>query len=150
MPAEPDRLAAIHAACFTEAPRPWSAREFAILLADEAVLLVSESDGFALGRIAGPEAELLTIAVLPEDRRRGLGARLLALLEAELVRRGAEELFLEVSEPNGPARALYARAGFAEAGWRRGYHRTAAGAAIDALVLRKDLADKKTLTGQER
>lgn len=147
MPPEAERLAEIHAACFTDAPRPWTAREFARLLPDAAVLLVAEQDGFALGRLAGPEAELLTIAVLPTARGRGLGGRLLAALETGLAGRGVVELFLEVSHVNTPARRLYARAGFAEVGRRPGYYRPAECAPSDALVLRKEIAGKNTLTG---
>jgi ribosomal-protein-alanine N-acetyltransferase len=44
-------------------------------------------------------------------------------------------MFLEVSERNAAARALYAAAGFAEVGRRRRYYADGA----DALVLRRDL-----------
>jgi ribosomal-protein-alanine N-acetyltransferase len=44
-------------------------------------------------------------------------------------------MFLEVSEANGAARALYAAAGFEEAGRRRRYYADGS----DALVLRRAL-----------
>jgi len=59
---DPESLARLHGACFT-APRPWSAAEFAALLASPGVILVSGAAGFARGRTAADEAELLTLAV---------------------------------------------------------------------------------------
>ncbi|MNE73850.1 ribosomal-protein-alanine N-acetyltransferase [compost metagenome] len=86
------------------------------------------------------EAEILTLAVRPSARRSGLGAR---LVEAAVVRAaalGAERMFLEVAGDNAAARALYARAGFHEAGRRRGYYARADGSREDALVLSLNFA----------
>lgn len=135
----PDTLAALHAAAFTEAPRPWTATEFAAFLAQPGILLSSEPGGFALGRVAGPEAELLTLAVGPAWRRRGIGRRLLAAFEAGATAAGAEEALLEVSALNAAALALYGAAGFAEVGRRRGYYTSAGKPPVDALILRKSL-----------
>ena len=132
----PAALTRLHAACFT-VPRPWTEAEFAGLLGAEGAILVAEPGGFALGRALAGEAELLTIAVAPGARRRGLGRRLLARFLAEAAARDAAEVFLEVAEDNAPARALYAEAGFAQAGRRRGYYLAADGATTDALVLRR-------------
>ncbi|MFV0411262.1 MAG: GNAT family N-acetyltransferase [Paracoccus sp. (in: a-proteobacteria)] len=129
----PEDLAQIHAACFTR-PRPWSAEEFAALLADSSNFLISRPQGFLIGRTILDEAELLTLAVAPEVRRRGSGAALLAAFETEAVRRGAKNAFLEVAHDNQPALCLYARSCWYEAGRRRGYY----GDGIDALILRKD------------
>lgn len=130
----PAELAALHARVFTT-PRPWSAAEFAALLADPLVFLLSEPAGFLLGRVVAGEAELLTLAVAPEARRQGTGARLVQEFLQESARRGAESAFLEVAAPNAAARALYAAAGFAETGRRRNYYRNAEGGAEDALIL---------------
>ncbi|MFT3974647.1 MAG: GNAT family N-acetyltransferase [Amaricoccus sp.] len=135
----PEALAALHASAFTEAPRPWSAAEFADLLADPAVLLVAEPDGFALARRAGPEVELLTLAVAPPSRRRGLATGLLDQLCRRAAAAGAEEMLLEVAEPNTAARALYQRAGFVEVGRRPRYYTRRSGPPLDALVLRRTL-----------
>ncbi len=74
--------------------------------------------GFALYRAVAGEAELLTISVLPEARREGLGAGLLAACEDGARASGAARLFLEVAEGNVAARALYDRAGYRECGRR--------------------------------
>ncbi|MDP3339032.1 ribosomal protein S18-alanine N-acetyltransferase [Frigidibacter sp.] len=134
----PADLAALHAACFT-VPRPWTASEFADLLARQDTFLLQEPTGVLLGRALAGEAELLTLAVAPEARRAGIGARLLAGFLAEAAARGAETAFLEVAEDNQPARALYERAGFAPAGRRRAYYRHPDGTSTDALVMTRAL-----------
>ena len=137
----PASLSALHARAFTT-PRPWSEDEFAGWLADPFAFLLVEGDaGFLLGRAVAGEAELLTVAVAPEARGRGLGRRLVSRFLYQARLRGAEVAFLEVAEDNAPARAVYAGAGFAESGRRRGYYRTPEGRAVDALVLRRVLTD---------
>lgn len=136
----PEALAALHARCFTT-PRPWSAAEFAGFIADPLVFLLVEGDAaFLLGRAVAGEAELLTLAAAPEARRRGLGRKLVGrfLYQAQL--RGADTALLEVADDNAAARALYAAAGFARAGRRRGYYTAPDGMDCDAVVLRRSLA----------
>jgi [ribosomal protein S18]-alanine N-acetyltransferase len=133
-----DERAALHARCFTGAPRPWSAEEFDDMLDRPEVFATDCPGGFAVGRIAADEAELLTLAVTPEARRQGVGRRLLAAFEAEAKARGARCVLLEVAETNQAARGLYAGAGYASAGYRRDYYGPAE-AAIGALVLKKAL-----------
>lgn len=137
----PAALAALHGRCFTT-PRPWTEAEFAGFLADPLTFLLVEGDaGLILGRAVAGEAELLTIAVAPEARQRGLGRKLVSRFLYQARLRGADSAFLEVAEDNGAARALYTRSGFAEAGRRRGYYRTPGGRLIDALVLRRVLTE---------
>lgn len=136
----PEALAALHARCF-KTPPPWSAQDFGTFIADPLAFLLVEGDaGFLLGRAVAGEAELLTLAVAPEARRRGLGGKLVARFLYQARLRGAEDAFLEVSAENAPAIALYESLGFKRVGLRRGYYQTTAGAAIDALVLRRNLA----------
>lgn len=130
----PEHLAALHARCFS-APPPWSAAAFQGLLQSAGVFLCSGTWGFALGRVALDEAELLTLAVEPEARRAGHGRALLAAFEAKAVARGAGTAFLEVAAGNAAACALYRQAGYRQAGIRRGYY----GAGGDALVLSRGL-----------
>jgi ribosomal-protein-alanine N-acetyltransferase len=125
----PTELAALHLRVFVN-PRPWTAAEFAALLESPLCFLIEAEGGFALGRVVAGEAELLTIAVAPERQGRGVGRQLMAGFLAEAQSRAAESVFLEVAETNAPARALYQRAGFAEAGRRRGYYE-----GIDAVVM---------------
>jgi ribosomal-protein-alanine N-acetyltransferase len=134
-------LAAIHAAAFAGPhDAPWSAAAIAALLQQPGVFSVTARDGFILMRAVAGEAEILTLAVRPGARRAGVGARLVREGLAGAVELGAARVFLEVAEDNAAARALYARAGFAEAGRRRGYYAGADGARRDALLLALNLA----------
>ena len=131
------RLAALHAEAFDA---PWDAAAFESLLGQAGVHLAEAPDGFILMRTVADEAEILTLAVRPAARRRGIGADLIARGAAGAAARGATRLFLEVADDNAAARALYARAGFAEAGRRPRYYARADGSRRDALLLALDLA----------
>lgn len=135
--------AAIHAASFA---RPWEETDFEQLLiapgtfADGAIDSKDEHlTGFVLSRIGAEEAEILTLAVAPQWRRRGVATSLLAPHLAGLAANGVTRLFLEVDAENAAARALYANLGFQEVGERKAYYRTADARTISALVLRRDL-----------
>jgi ribosomal-protein-alanine N-acetyltransferase len=80
-------------------------------------------------------SEILTIAVLPEERRKGIARRLLSDLVAAL---GAGPVFLEVAVDNGPALALYRSIGFSVVGRRKDYYAAESGGPTDALVMKWD------------
>ena len=125
-------MAAVHAAAFPPGER-WDAAALATLLADRTVFGTLHPEGaMALFRAVAGEAELLTIAAAPEARRRGLAATLMRDGMAEARRRGAVDMFLEVSASNAPAIGLYETAGFHPVGRRPDYY----GAGRDALVMR--------------
>ena len=134
-------IAALHGASFH---RGWSDGEFERLLFDRNAVghraTVGRSlVGFILSRIAGQEAEILSIAVASSRRGRGLAKQLLDLNLRRLAGLGVRAVFLEVGDDNEPALRLYRRAGFREVGRRQGYYRDQAGKASTALVLRRDL-----------
>ena len=60
-----------------------------------------------------PQAFVAYMAVEPHARRRGVAAKLLAAAEEAARERGLSHLALMVTEENGPARELYAQAGYA-------------------------------------
>jgi ribosomal-protein-alanine N-acetyltransferase len=132
--ADADRFAALERRCFSD---PWSAAAFVELLPLSyivALALEGESgvEGYVIAREIAGEAEILNLAVVPELRRGGLGARLLDAALAALVGRGATRVWLEVRESNAAAQVLYARRGFSTAGRRPRYYRAPV---EDALVL---------------
>lgn len=98
----------------------------------------SAAMGFALVRAAPGEEEILLIAVDPAARRRGLGARLIAVLAANAQQRDAERLFLEMRE-NNPARTLYEAQGFTPIGRRKNYYSLSDGARMDAITFALEL-----------
>lgn len=127
----PEQLAALHGRCFVT-PRPWTAAEFAGLLSAPGCVLLTAANGFLLGRVAGGEAELLTLAVAPEARRTGQGRALVDRFLAHCVAGGAEAAFLEVASDNQPALALYRRTDWKAVGRRPGYYAPG----LDAVVMR--------------
>ena len=68
------------------------------------------------------DAHITTLGVDPAWQRRKVGQRLLVVLANEAVRRGSENLTLEVRVSNAAAQALYRRFGLAPAGIRKGYY----------------------------
>jgi ribosomal-protein-alanine N-acetyltransferase len=132
-------MAGLHALCFT-APPPWSADAFRATLEAAGVFLLTEPGGFLIGRAVAGEAELLTLAVDPPMRRRGIGFSLVARFLTEAALRGATRQFLEVAADNHAARALYDGFGFRVAGLRRGYYRPPGGGTADAVMMVRDSA----------
>jgi [ribosomal protein S18]-alanine N-acetyltransferase len=132
-----ETLAQIHASAFEDA---WSASYLQNLMAQPGVFAIqADEEGFILARAAGGEAEILTLAVAPASRRRGVGLGLVRAGAAEAQKKGAGEMFLEVNVGNFAAKILYLRLGFAEAGRRPGYYHRRDGTMEDALVLRAPL-----------
>lgn len=136
----PADMAALHAICFS-VPRPWSVDEIATFERDPLCFILIDSESFLIGRAVAGEAELLTLAVAPQARRRGLGGRLVSRFLYQARLRGAEAAFLEVAADNKPALALYHRAGFARTGCRRGYYHSTAAVKVDALILARALTN---------
>ena len=95
--------------------------------------------GFVLARLAADEAEILTIAVQPSARGRGVGRALLLANFRQAANAGARTLFLEVDEDNRAALALYKRLGFVRVGERVGYYRKKDGGRTTAVVMRRAL-----------
>jgi ribosomal-protein-alanine N-acetyltransferase len=138
--ADGEALARAHAASFAAS---WSAKDilrFAedpggfALIAEEG----GETAGFILCRVMAGEGEVLTLAVPPPFRRRGVAS---ALLDAALALAAptANAMLLEVAADNPGALALYARAGFRTVGQRSGYYARPGARPVDAIVMRRAL-----------
>jgi len=133
-------LADLHARCFEVG---WSAQDISSLLVLPGctALACRRDDAFvamAMFRRAVDEAELLTLATDPEHRRQGLAERVLAQGEASLEKQGVVRVFLEVSERNSGAHALYERCGYREIACRRAYYRDGSDARVLEKWLRND------------
>jgi ribosomal-protein-alanine N-acetyltransferase len=138
-------MAALHGRCFEDA---WSVQAMTEVLASpgafaDLALVPDEAAapvGFALARRIGDDAELLSLCVLADRRRQGIGAALLALVMRQSRQFGARSLFLEVAETNAAAKALYAAHGFVAGRRRPDYYRAPNRVPVAALELRCDLA----------
>jgi ribosomal-protein-alanine N-acetyltransferase len=84
----------------------------------------------------GVEADVLTVAVLPEYTRRGIATHFMAELELWALSKGAPAMMLEVDTKNSKAIALYEKLGYENISIRKGYY----GPGQDAFVMRKELS----------
>lgn len=137
-------LAAIHGQAFPH--DPWDEAMLARLMDMAGAFALVTDGGFVLPRVAADEMEIVTIAVAPAGRRRGLGCALLQAGLGQARDRGAVIAFLEVAADNHGAIALYRQAGFAETGRRRGYYRRPGTNAADAIVMACRLDDLDKLS----
>ncbi len=94
-----------------------------------------EITGFLALRAAADCCEILNVAVLPACAGRGTGYALVSHALEELKKQGPCRISLEVAEDNGPARALYAKAGFVPLGRRSDFY----GPGRDALIMGMDV-----------
>jgi ribosomal-protein-alanine N-acetyltransferase len=141
--AQADALAAIHATAFP-AEESWSSTVIALQLGMPGAFgLLDTRGGMILARVAADEAEVVTLAVVPSQRRRGVGTALLRDAMDHAHRQGAAAMFLEVDIGNLAAQSLYRRLGFVQVGRRPRYYASGA----DALILRAGLPAATSLGG---
>jgi ribosomal-protein-alanine N-acetyltransferase len=146
-PVEPfdlDLVATLHATSFEEA---WDVQAIAEILAMPGAFgfiacapsaAGPQPAGFVLACNAAGECEVLSIAVIPELRRRGLARILMEEATGFALAAGARRIFLEVAEDNWGARRLYAALGFAPVGRRHNYYRRGQNA-VAALTMRRSM-----------
>jgi ribosomal-protein-alanine N-acetyltransferase len=135
LPSDLDSVVAIQGA--SAETSPWTPESLGRILAGSADfgLLVAASESgvlaFVLWRALPPgETEILSLAVEPSSRRKGLAETLLRALAEN--RPG--DCFLEVRVSNLAAQQLYRKLGFVGCGLRRAYyHRPVE----DALIMRR-------------
>lgn len=140
--ADADAIARLHAQGFY---RGWPREDFAAYIAgpDTPIYVACDARrriaGFAMLRLAADEAELITIAVDPKWRKKGVGMALMRAVLEDLRMTPARRLFLEVAADNSAALRLYGRLGFAKLSERQGYYARAGGEPATALVMVRDL-----------
>ena len=91
--------------------------------------------GYIIAQIIADEAEILSLAVAPLARRRGVGAALLDHLIAQSDAHNIGTIWLDVAADNVTAIRLYERAGFIVSGHRPRYYRRPGGA-VDAVLMK--------------
>ena len=134
----PTEMAELHRLCFVT-PRPYKAHEFESLLPGIGVFVVKREHGFAIGRVIVDEVELLTLAVHPDHRRKGIAADIMGEFIGTAHRMGATMAFLDVVASNHSAQALYEQFEFNETDRRMGYYRAPNGKRGDAVMMVREL-----------
>jgi ribosomal protein S18 acetylase RimI-like enzyme len=138
--------ATLHAESFDDA---WTERAIGELLAMPGAFgtlacLGDQPVGLVIALAAGPDAEILTLGVLPSFRRRGIAHRLLTWAGERASAAGCERLVLDVAEDNVAGYALYRRLGFVDIARRPAYYRRPSGAVVAAIVLARSLKKSGT------
>lgn len=131
-------LAALHARSFST---PWDADSIRALLRQtgcDALLAAAPAPaGFLLMRTIVDESEILTVAVDPAMRRRGLAGKLLAEGLKRAAALGSRVCHLEVAHDNVAAISLYRAHGFVECGRRPSYY-ARGHSTVPAIVMKRD------------
>jgi len=124
----PTWIEQLEGACFGQAWGP---------LGDAELIWAHEAKGFARWSAypALGEAELLRIAVVPDERRTGVARALLRASVRGLRELGIRECHLEVRLSNDAGRALYESEGWIWVGTRKGYYQDGESAALYLLRL---------------
>ncbi|MFH1454531.1 MAG: ribosomal protein S18-alanine N-acetyltransferase [Armatimonadota bacterium] len=121
--------------------RPWEESAFVREVKENilAYYLVAEIDDRVLGYLGSwlvlTEAHITNIAVRPEVRRKKIATKLVQEFIKHLNSLGIEYATLEVKVDNEPAKNLYKKFGFTEAGIRKKYYDNK----YDALIMRLEL-----------
>lgn len=109
---------------FTDA---WSENALLETLAQKQTILLTAFEdkkliGYVILYYVLEEGEIARIAVSPEHRRQGVGARLLLELESLCMDNGISKLLLDVRESNTSAYAFYEDHGFVKDGIRKNFY----------------------------
>ena len=122
---------------------PWSTAQFKEEFSGiptTRFMSVAEADNQVVGYCGvflpapGVEADVLTIAVLPDFRRQGIAREFMRQIEEWAKDRGASALMLEVEKSNSAAIGLYKSLGYMQISVRMDYY----GPGQDAIVMRKE------------
>ena len=104
----------------------WTAEQYSKLVGGGVVLVAEEAGqlcGFICAKAVASEWEVENVVVAAAFVRRGMANELVRNLIQRAENEAASAILLEVRESNLPARRLYEKHGFREAGRRRAYYR---------------------------
>jgi ribosomal-protein-alanine N-acetyltransferase len=137
-----EQVAAIHAKSFF---RGWPREDIATYIGDPDTPTLVACDarrniaGFAMLRLLGDDAELMTIAIDPRYRGKGIGRALMNACFEDLMMTSSRRMILEVAADNPAAIKLYRSLGFTQISERQGYYARPDGRPATALVMARDL-----------
>jgi len=123
---------------------PWSLESVLAELegADNKLYMVICEDehivGYAGAWLVYDEGQITNIAIHPEYRRAGYGAKMTRKLTQMLRKRGMKHIFLEVRVSNIAAQAMYRRLGFTAVGVRKQFY---SDPVEDGLIMAKEMEE---------
>lgn len=134
-------LSTLHHACFAKG---WSHLEFESFFERTGVFSAvayheAVPVGYVLCWLIEDECDLLSMGVLAENRRDGVGLMLLEYALDTARHMGGRAMVLEVNASNEAAQTLYKAQGFEAFATRKDYYTGADGKAFDAVCMRKIL-----------
>jgi [ribosomal protein S18]-alanine N-acetyltransferase len=135
-------LAQLHGACF---PKGWSYLEFESFFERHGVFAAmaygtgGQPVGFVLCWVIEDQCDLLSMGVLPDHRRDGVGLMMLDYATHMARDMGAKSMVLEVNVQNQAAQTLYAAQGYEPFSVRKDYYTAPDGTRADAICMRKPL-----------
>ncbi len=116
-------ISSIHKSSFENG---WNTEDFKKFIENKGHIITARNNneiiGFVLFRIASDESEILTIAVLKEFRKQGVGSDLLKNTINYIKNNGVKNLFLEVREDDISAVNFYIKNGAKEVSRRKNYY----------------------------
>jgi len=140
LPSDFETLYRIDQACF---PRGISYGRFEMkvyLRTRGSYCLLAESGGhvagFILAELAPDQGHIITLDVLEDHRRQGIGTLLLSAADEEMISRGGQSMVLETATSNQAAIALWKKHGYHELGILEDYY----GPGQNAFRMGKQLA----------
>ena len=119
--------------------RPWSESEYKNLIAKDTTRSFYVENGFLVGSLIGPDAEILNVIVHPKYRRLGKAKHLIGKFETKAKEVGSSRCFLEVAESNSSANKLYHDLGYLKVGQRKNYYEFVDGRKDNASILAKEI-----------
>ena len=120
-----DDIEALEQICFAS---PWSKESLLYELTENpmATYIVAELEGHVIGYVGlwviVDEGHITNVAVSPDYRRLQVGSALIKTMLDVTIKAGIQHHTLEVRAGNEPAKGLYRKFGFEEAGLRKGYY----------------------------
>ncbi|MEQ1771089.1 MAG: GNAT family N-acetyltransferase [Devosia sp.] len=141
-PRDADAVASLHARSFY---RGWPREDIAAYLMDSDTPTLIACDakrhlaGFAMLRLLRDDVELMTIAVEPRWRGKGVATALMKACFEDLMMSAGKRMILEVAADNPSAIKLYKNLGFLQLSERKGYYARANGEPATALVMARNL-----------
>lgn len=115
---------AVETDCFQD-PYPRKLLEDLILTERDSFFVATVGEeivGYTVAAASKPSGHVISVAVAPNHRRKGIGAALLSAVVGRLIQEGVGVIHLEVRKGNEPAIAFYEQMGFQKSSEIRRYY----------------------------